>query len=446
MKQWNYKGPNHNNKEMLVIATNNKKTKRRTKLHEIEGKRVYLPKGVSTALWSNGTQRIVVTWSEHGKSKTKSFPWTLAGLEDAKALNETYKNEAKKYGAEFGNITEDEKRALDLWRQYTKEAMANGFSFASAYEVMQNGLTNRKVTSPTFETLARFYFDKELMRKTDGELTEHAETVKNRLFNYICPVLGGRPAHTITEEEVEDFLNSLKGMNGKRASVTTRTQYLNLLKSVFKFCIKREQIPASYNPVANLNPPTKKKIEEPETLSVEEVKRIFAFVKNTPRYHKFIPILTVGFFCGARVEERAKMTYKDIFIGGRNEIFISALNAKNGEARYIYPADNFRLWIEYAKKNGVTMHPSEYLLTGNTPKQRRDAHSSFLRTLSRETGIKLPKNCIRHTAASFMAEQHGYTSTANQLGHDIAMLLKHYRRAITKTEAEAYFNITPDAV
>jgi hypothetical protein len=45
-----------------------------------------------------------------------------------------------------------------------------------------------------------------------------------------------------------------------------------------------------------------------------------------------------------------------------------------------------------------------------------------------------------------MAERHGYTSTANQLGHDIAMLLKHYRRAITKTEAEAYYNITPDAV
>jgi len=45
-----------------------------------------------------------------------------------------------------------------------------------------------------------------------------------------------------------------------------------------------------------------------------------------------------------------------------------------------------------------------------------------------------------------MAEMKGYTETANQLGHDIAMLLHHYRRAITKTEAEDYFNITPDSV
>ena len=49
-------------------------------------------------------------------------------------------------------------------------------------------------------------------------------------------------------------------------------------------------------------------------------------------------------------------------------------------------------------------------------------------------------------AASFMAESQGYTETANQLGHDIGMLLKHYRRAITKTEAEEFYSITPDTV
>lgn len=431
---------------MVSSAIKEKKTKSKTKLWEIEGKRVYLPKGISAEAWRGKVLKLIVTKTEHGKSKRVSFPWSLAGLEEARALNDALKREAKRYGSDFGNITEDEKRALDLWREYTKEARKHGFAFASAYEVMKDGLENRNTTSPDFNTLARLYFDKELMRKTDGELTEHAETVKNRLFNYICPALGQKPAHTITESEVENFLNSLKGMNGKRASVTTRTQYLNLLKSVFKFCIKQGAIPAEYNPVAKLTPPTKKKKQEPEILTVDEVKRIFSFVKNTPKYHKFLPALAVGFFCGARVEERAKMTYRDIFVGGRNEVFIPANNAKNGEARYIYPEKNFREWLDYAKKQGITMHPTEYLLTGNTSKQRRDAHSSFLRTLTRETGITLPKNCIRHTAASFMAEMKGYTETANQLGHDIAMLLHHYRRAITKTEAEAYFNITPDSV
>ena len=431
---------------MVASAIKEKKTKSKTKLWEIEGKRVYLPKGISAEAWRGKVLKLIVTKTEHGKSKRVAFPWSLAGLEEARALNDALKREAKRYVSDFGNITEDEKRALDLWREYTKEARKHGFAFASAYEVMKDGLENRNTTSPDFNTLARLYFDKELMRKTDGELTEHAETVKNRLFNYICPALGQKPAHTITENDVEEFLDTLTGLNGKRASATTRKQYLNLLKSVFKFSIKRGTIPAKYNPVANLNPPTKKKDAEPEILTVDEVKRIFSFVKANPKFYKFIPVLAVGFFCGARVEERAKITYRDIFVGGRDEIYISATVAKNGHARYIRTSENFRAWIEFAKAHGVTMNPSEHLLAGNTAKQRRDAHSKFLLTLKEKTGIILPKNCIRHTAASFMSEMKGYTETANQLGHDIAVLLNHYRRAITKTEAEAYFNITPDTV
>ena len=45
-----------------------------------------------------------------------------------------------------------------------------------------------------------------------------------------------------------------------------------------------------------------------------------------------------------------------------------------------------------------------------------------------------------------MAESQGDTETANQSGHDIGMLLKHYRRAITKTEAEEFYSITPDTM
>lgn len=175
----------------------------------------------------------------------------------------------------------------------------------------------------------------------DGELTDHTETVRQRLFNIVAPVFGNKPAHTITEQDVLDFLDGLKGQNGGKASLVTRTQYLNLLKSVFKFAVEQGRVPQQYNPVANLKPAKKRKDAEPEILTVGEVKRIFSFVKNNPKF---------------------------------------------------------------------------------------------------------PKNCIRHTAASFMAEQQGYTETAHQWGHDISMLLKHYRRAITKTEAEEFYNITPDSV
>ena len=422
-----------------------KKTKAKTKFYEVEGKRVSLPKGVSVEM-KNGIRKVTVTWSEHGKVRRKYFDYSLEGVEQAKDINATKKQELKRFGQEFGTISDDEKQALDLWRAYVKEAMGNGFKFSSAYEVMQRGIDGLNTTTPDFKTLARYYFDKELMRKTDGELTEHTETVRQRLFNIITPVFAYKPAHTITENDVLDFLDGLKGQNGGKASLVTRTQYLNLLKSVFKFAVEQGSITKEYNPVANLKPAKKKKDSEPEILSYEQVKTIFSFVKANPKYHEFIPVLAIGFFCGARVEERAKLTYGDIFVGGRNEIFISSSVAKNGDARYIYPAACVKSWFEYAEKMGVCLDPKEYLIPGDTLKQRKTAHSSFLKALATETGIVLPKNCIRHTAASFMAEQQGYTETANQLGHDIGMLLKHYRRAITKTEAEDFYNITPDSV
>lgn len=429
----------------MVSFSQMKKTKAKTKFYEVEGKRVTLPKGVSVEM-KNGVRKVTVTWSEHGKVRRKYFDYSLEGVEQAKDINATKKQELKRFGQEFGTISDDEKQALDLWRAYVKEAMANGFNFSSAYEVMQRGLNGMNTTTPDFRSLARFYFDKELMRKTDGELTDHTETVRQRLFNIVAPVFGNKPAHTITEQDVLDFLDGLKGQNGGKASLVTRTQYLNLLKSVFKFAVEQGRVPQQYNPVANLKPAKKRKDAEPEILTVDEVRSIFSFVKNNPKYHSFIPVLAVGFFCGARVEERAKLTYGDIFVGGRNEIFVSAAVAKNGIARFIYPTENVKAWMDFAKVNGVSMNATDTLIQGDTVKQRRTAHSAFLKTLAMETGIILPKNCIRHTAASFMAESQGYTETANQLGHDIGMLLKHYRRAITKSEAEDYYNICPDSV
>ncbi len=421
-----------------------KKTKAKTKFYEVEGKRVSLPKGVSVEM-KNGIRKITVTWSEQGKVRRKYFDYSLEGVEDAKALNTTKKQELRRFGQDFGSISDDEKQALDMWRAYVKEAQMNGFNFSSACEIMKRGLLGQQTSTPDFASLANLYFEKELLRKTDGEVTEHAETVRTRLFNIVSPHFGNKPIHTICEEDVMDFLNSLQGLRGK-ASQTTREQYLNLMKSVFKFGVEQGYINKEHNPAKFIKPATKKKDKEPEMLSVDEVKRIFSFVKSNPKYHSFIPVLAIGFFCGARVEERAKLTYGDIFVGGRNEIYISAAVAKNRIARFIYPTANVKAWMDFARAHGVSMNATDTLIQGETIKQRRSSHSSFLKALATETGIVLPKNCIRHTAASFMSESIGHTAAANQLGHDLAVLMKHYRRAITKTEAEAFYNITPDAV
>ena len=59
---------------MAALATKEKKTKSKTKLCEIEGKRVYLPKGISAEAWRGKVLKLIVTKTEHGKSKRVSFP------------------------------------------------------------------------------------------------------------------------------------------------------------------------------------------------------------------------------------------------------------------------------------------------------------------------------------------------------------------------------------
>ena len=125
----------------------------------------------------NGVRKVTVTWSEQGKAHRKYFDYTLEGVEDAKALNATKKQELRRFGQDFGSISDDEKQALDLWRAYVKEAQMNGFKFSSTIEVMKRGIDGLNTTTPDFRTIARLYFEEELMRKTDGEMTEHTETV-----------------------------------------------------------------------------------------------------------------------------------------------------------------------------------------------------------------------------------------------------------------------------
>ena len=101
-----------------------KKTKAKTKFHDLQGKRVSFPKGISMET-KNGEKKITVTWTEHGRIRKKFFDATLDGFEQAKDINATKKQELKRFGQEFGTISDDEKQALDLWRAYVKEAVGN---------------------------------------------------------------------------------------------------------------------------------------------------------------------------------------------------------------------------------------------------------------------------------------------------------------------------------
>lgn len=407
----------------------------------IDGKRCTLPVGVTVETVGN-VRRLVSNVYLNGRRTRRYYPCTLEGLRQATAAATAARVERKTYGATFGSISDDEKRALDLWREYRDACQRERCGFMSASEVMAAALERMRdeSISPKLAEVAERYVD-HIARKVDGESTPHVLTVKNRLAK-ICAVMGEERICNVTELQITDFVDGLVNpQTGRAAAPNTRKQYILLIKSVFKFAVERGWLTAAQNVAHHVEPP-KVKRTEPDTLSVEDVRKVMRHVASTPALHPFIPALAVGLFAGARLAERCRMRYADTNVKG--QIFLSCEITKTSIDRYVKPLPVFRAWMDFAKAHKVVMDKQDFIIKGETETQRKDAHNRALKAISDATGVSFPKNCIRHSAATYMAALQGMAATADQLGHDESMLASHYRHAVTKGEATAYFNLTPD--
>ena len=407
----------------------------------IDGKRCTLPVGVTLEMVSN-VRRLVSNVYLNGKRTRRYYPCTLEGLRQATAAATAARVERKTYGAAFGSISDDEKRALDMWRKYRDACQRERCGFMSASEVMASALerVRDESISPRLAEVAERYVD-HIARKVDGASTPHVLTVKNRLAK-ICAVMGAERICNVSELQITEFVDSLVNpQTGQPAAPNTRKQYVLLIKSVFKYAVERGMLDESRNAARNVEAP-KVKRTEPATLAVQDVRKVLRHVAETPALHAFIPALAVGLFAGARLAERCRMRYADTNVQG--QIFLSCEITKTSIDRYVKPQAVFTAWMDFAKAHGVDMSAQAFIISGDTETQRKDAHNRALARISEATGVDFPKNCIRHSAATYMAALQGMAATADQLGHDVNMLASHYRHAVTKGEAAAYFNLTPD--
>lgn len=407
------------------------------KLRKIEGERCYLPEFINLEK-VRGVEKLVMVQIIDGKTKRSYFEATLANLKKLKEDAATVRNDRKKYGVDFGAISDDEKRAIEMWRSYKKKCMDADFPYEDMLNVILKGLKELETSTPTFEAMGRQYINY-LLQKNGGQLTDHIETVKNRI-TIISENFNDVQLHKITEKMIIDFVYGLKKNNGEDASQITKNQYLSIIKSIFKYAVERSIIEEKKNPCKMIKL-TKVVLDEPEILSVEDTQRVFSFLKTHKEYHQYIPVMAIGFFAGPRLAERCRLSYEDIFVGGRNEIFLSRKITKTKMDRVTYMSDNLIAWMKFAEDNGVDM--SGHILSGVNESARRKAHSDMIERLEKATGVHFPKNCIRHSAATYMSELFGTLETSKQLGHSESILKTNYRRAISKVEAEAYFNILP---
>lgn len=407
---------------------------------KLEGQAVYLPEFLGVENLKSG-KKFACSYYVEGKRKRKYFDFDLAGLKEAKVFASTVTNERKKFGADFGNISDDERRAIELYREYKKQCIDNRIKPLSMMEVVNQAVEAIQIKTPTIKEMCKRYID-HLLQQSGGKATHNISTT-TCIFNVIIASFGERQMHNLTHDEVMNFITNLKKQDGEAVSELTKNHYIATLKKIYNLAITLNLITEGQNVVKNIER-IKATRKEADVMSVEDTVKVFTYLKSKKSLHKYIPIIAIGFFGGLRVAERCRVQGKDIFIGGRNEIFLSEEITKTNQARYVNMSQNLIEWLNFAQENGVVIGENDYLIGGATEENRIDAFRRLLIMITKGAGVEFKKNVIRHSAASYMSALHGLTETAIQLGHSETILKKHYRRAMTKDDAKAYFDITPE--
>lgn len=409
----------------------------------IDGVQYSLKPGVQ--VWKKrGVHRLVayVTLAD-GTVQTQSFPMSAEGVQSANEAVSQAASECESYGSSFGALSFDERHGIELVRAYQKECIGNGVAPMPFSEMLAIGLKQaRSVTSqaPLFPAVVQEYLDS----LGDGKVTASHLSRQVSLSKNMCACWAAKRITGFTTDDVRAFMKSIRGRGGDEPSPWTLSANQGLLGAVFKYAVKRKYIRKEENPMEDMDAVRTATLKEPEVLTNKQAKDILLLCASSPSWQDMLPSLVLGLLCGIRACERARLRWSDIRPGARDEIYLSRAITKTNLARVVPVSAALSEWMDYFAAQGFPMGSDDFIVRSarDTEKSRIQRQEAFI-GMARKHGLKMPKNVLRHTAASNLSVTQGRCATSDMLGHNERMLVKHYRRAMTREEAEELLNITP---
>lgn len=379
----------------------------------------------------------------NGKVEFRSFDVTPEGVKAANELVQQSASESAKYGSDFGALQSDERRGIELVREYQKECVASGVPPMPFSEILAIGLKQaRAVTSlaPLFPAVMQEYLDSLADDKVSASHLRRQVSLSKKM----CACWADKRITGFSADDVRAFMKSIRGRGGDEPSPWTLSANQGLLGAVFNHAVKRKYLKKEENPMEDMDAVKTATLKEPEVLTNKQAKDILLLCATSPSWQNMLPSLVLGLLCGIRASERARLRWSDIRPGNRDEIYLSRAITKTNFARVVPVSAALSEWMDYFATQGFPMGSDEFIVrsTHDTEKSRIQRQEAFI-NMAKKQGLKMPKNVLRHTAASNLSVTQGRCATSDMLGHNERMLVKHYRRAMTKEEAEELLNITP---
>lgn len=238
---------------------------------------------------------------------------------------------------------------------------------------------------------------------------------------------GSARVSEIDETAVQTFLDSLPVSQRTRLNIRTKLgQFLNYSR-------RRKWIDANPAELISVRVPT----SEVVILSPVEAERLLRAAEQSPAASVLVPYVAFGLFAGLRPGEAEQLRWEMVHFD-TGEIEVRSDTSKRRETRYVAFEESLERWVaDYRTEKGPIAGVGFRRSWDNV----RIAAGYALRGTS---GIPWPDDVLRHSYGSYWLAKHGDRSRlAELMGNSVQVIKKHYRRAIPRAEAEAFWKLSP---
>ena len=229
-------------------------------------------------------------------------------------------------------------------------------------------------------------------------------------------------------------LESYLGSSLTPGTFNTRRKHL---VTFLNFALKRGWVEKNHALNINL------RIERYEVhiLTPEQVARLlFACdVLQEPARSSMRAYIALAAFAGIRPEELHRLNWRDIDLEN-NSIYISKSVSKVNDDRNVPITENLQAWLLSIKnRTGVIAPASSFRRRFNTVRP-----VAGFRTWQSPKGDIWHHDVLRHTYGScWLAIHQNRPLLAEHMGNSVRIITKHYKRMVSRGQAEAWFNVIP---
>ncbi len=272
------------------------------------------------------------------------------------------------------------------------------------------------------------------------------KTIKN-IERFTSAMGDEKVVSLITSKEIENWILSLKKREySDSPSITvcgkpmriftdsdesictrTRNEFRVCLYTFFKFCKSQEWL--DFNPLERINA-WRERSKTPQIFTPEEVRKL---LDATPPQSGLRAYIAIAAFAGIRSAELQRLTWDKVKLDDR-EIVLDSEITKTASRRVVKVTENLAKWLEPFRPN----LESKTLVVGDKFKGILDHFQRKFRSLWIANGL-------RHSAATYyLALTKNSYLTAEQMGHAVDVLKKHYNGLAREKDAIRYFEILPE--